>query len=132
MSIHEYSGMTRAEMLLKVVMSSLEPASAFVEQYVRFVQGETLCFVCMVYNRLPFTESDSTELSKLLDMKGVKKSDQGTFIELYREQVKTMEVSDSNNMGSDSVASPLHSSPAYSGADGSRIAKLEKMIKNRL
>ena len=86
----------------------------------------------MVYNRLPFTESDSTELSKLLDMKGVKKSDQGTFMDLYREQVKTMEVSDSNNMGSDSVASPLHSSPAYSGADGSRIAKLEKMIKNRL
>ena len=122
-------------MLLKVVMSSLEPASAFVEQYVRFVQGETHCFVCMVYNRLPFTESDSTELSKLLDMKGVKKSDQGTFIELYREQVKTMELSDSNNtgsLGSDSVASPLHSSPAYSGADGSRIAKLEKMIKNRL
>ena len=86
------------------------------------------------YNRLPFTESDSTELSKLLDMKGVKKSDQGTFIELYREQVKTMEVSasDSNNTGSDSVSSPLHSSPAYSGAEGSRIAKLEKMIKNRL
>lgn len=86
----------------------------------------------MVYNRLPFTESDSTELSKLLDMKGVKKSEQGSFIELYREQVKTIEVSDSNNTGSDSVVSPLHSSPAYSGADGSRIAKLEKMIKNRL
>ena len=86
----------------------------------------------MVYNRLPFTESDSTELSKLLDMKGLKKSEQGSFIELYREQVKTIEVSDSNNMGSDNVASPLHSSPAYSGADGSRIAKLEKMIKNRL
>ena len=44
MSIYEYSGMTRAEMLLKVVMSSLEPASAFVEQYVRFVQGEIILF----------------------------------------------------------------------------------------
>ena len=44
MSTDEYSGMTRAEMLLKVVMSSLEPASAFVEQYVRFVQGEILLF----------------------------------------------------------------------------------------
>ena len=83
-----------------------------------------------------FTESESTELSKLLDMKGVKKSDQGTFIELYREQVKSMEVSDAANnpgsLGSDIVGSPMHSSPAYSGTDGSRIAKLEKMIKNRL
>ena len=32
--------MTRAEMLLKVVMSPLEPSVAFVEQYVRLVQGE--------------------------------------------------------------------------------------------
>ena len=85
-----------------------------------------------------FTESDSTELSKLLDMKGVKKSDQGSFMDLYREQIRTMEVSDPNNpgsLGSDVVASPLqtlHSSPTYSGTDGSRIAKLEKMIKNRL
>ena len=82
-----------------------------------------------------FTESDATELSKLLDMKGVKKSDQGSFIDLYREQIQTMEVSEPNNPGSlssDVMASPLHSSPAYSGTDGSRIAKLEKMIKNRL
>lgn len=32
--------MTRAEMILKVVMSPLEPARAFVEQYVRLVQGK--------------------------------------------------------------------------------------------
>ena len=38
--------MTRAEMLLKVVMSSLEPATAFVEQYVRFVQGEVPILAC--------------------------------------------------------------------------------------
>ena len=82
-----------------------------------------------------FTESDSTELSKLLDMKGVKKSDQGSFMDLYREQIQIMEVSEPNtpgSFGSDVVASPPHSSPAYSGTDGSRIAKLEKMIKNRL
>ena len=34
------SGMTRAEMLLKVVMSPLEPGAAFVEQYMRLVQGK--------------------------------------------------------------------------------------------
>ena len=81
------------------------------------------------------TENDSAELSKLLDMKGVKKSDHGAFMELYREQVRTHESSESSNPGalrSDAVASPLHSSPAHSGTEGSRIAKLEKMIKNRL
>ena len=129
--------MTRAEMLLKVVMSSLEPATAFVEQYVRFVQGEVNIYACtiLLIKLSYFTESDATELSKLLDMKGVKKSDQGSFIDLYREQIQTMEVSEPNNPGSltsDVVASPLHSSPTYSGTDGSRIAKLEKMIKNRL
>ena len=31
--------MTRTEMVLKVVMSPLEPAEAFVEQYLRLVQG---------------------------------------------------------------------------------------------
>ena len=129
--------MTRAEMLLKVVMSSLEPATAFVEQYVRFVQGEVNIYTCttLLIKLSYFIESDATELSKLLDMKGVKKSDQGSFMDLYREQIQTMEVSEPNNPGSlssDVVASPLHSSQTYSGTDGSRIAKLEKMIKNRL
>lgn len=40
-------GMTRAEMILKVVMSPLEPARAFVEQYVRLVQGK--CMVVWVW-----------------------------------------------------------------------------------
>ena len=39
MTVHVL-GMTRAEMILKVVMSPLEPARAFVEQYVRLVQGK--------------------------------------------------------------------------------------------
>ena len=36
--IHFIEGMTRAEMLLKVVMSPLEPSAGFVEQYIRLVQ----------------------------------------------------------------------------------------------
>ena len=47
-------GMKRAEMILKVVMSPMESARAFVVQYMRLVQS-----------------TESTELSKLLDMKGV-------------------------------------------------------------
>ena len=37
-----FLGITRAEMILKVVMSPLEPARAFVEQYVRLVQGKEM------------------------------------------------------------------------------------------
>ena len=33
-------GMTRAEMILKVVMSPADPQEIFVEQYIRLVQGK--------------------------------------------------------------------------------------------
>ena len=43
-------GMTRAEMILKVVMSPLEPARAFVEQYVRLVQGKLEEVIMLWFN----------------------------------------------------------------------------------
>merc|ERR1712126_775377 len=110
-------GMTRAEMLLKVVMSPLDPSIVFVEQYVRLVQ-----------------DTDSTELSKLLDMKGVKRSDQTQFVNLYKEQHSKLqsEMAGAGGHGMASGVASLPGSPAHSGGDQSRIAKLEKMIKNRL
>jgi len=107
-------GMTRAEMILKVVMSPLEPARAFVEQYVRLVQ-----------------DTDGAELSKLLEMKGVKRSDQSTYLELYRESQHDVGgggVGLVQGGGGSVQGSPVHGAQQ----EQSRIAKLEKLIKNRL
>jgi len=104
-------GMTRAEMILKVVMSPLEPAKAFVEQYVRLVQ-----------------DTDPAELGKLLEMKGVRRSEQTPYLELYREN-QAESGSESTSAGVGSVpGSPVHGAQP----EQSRIAKLEKLIKNRL
>ena len=85
-----------------------------------------------------YVDTDSTELSKLLDMKGVKRSDQTQFVDLYKEQHSKLQ-SEMTGAGGHGLASVLASgvaslpgSPAHSGGDQSRIAKLEKIIKNRL
>jgi hypothetical protein len=107
-------GMTRAEMILKVVMSPLEPARAFVEQYVRLVQ-----------------DTDGAELSKLLEMKGVKRSDQTQYLELYRES--QAESGGGGGGGALQGGGSVQGSPAHGAQqEQSRIAKLEKLIKNRL
>ena len=41
--------MTRAEMLLKIVMSPLDPSIVFVEQYVRLVQGKIQIKLIFIY-----------------------------------------------------------------------------------
>ena len=71
-------------------------------------------------------------------MKGVKRSDQAQFVDLYKEQHSKLQSEMGGGvhgvasvMASSGVAS-LPGSPAHSGGDQSRIAKLEKMIKNRL
>uniref|UniRef100_T1IEK0 Vacuolar protein sorting-associated protein 53 homolog n=1 Tax=Rhodnius prolixus TaxID=13249 RepID=T1IEK0_RHOPR len=60
-------GMTRAEMILKVVMSHTEPHTAFVEQFLKL---------------LP--ESDVQEFQKVLEMKGLKAADKNHLISLFR------------------------------------------------
>jgi len=101
-------GMTRAEMILKVVMSPADPAT-FVEQYIRLVQ-----------------DPDGPELSKLLDMKGLRRSEQTTFLDLYRESVPSSQ---------SLQGSPRYQpgSPAQAALnEESRVKKLEKLIKKRL
>jgi len=80
-------GMTRTEMVLKVVMSPLDPTEAFVEQYLRLVQ-----------------DPDGSELSKLLDMKGIKRSEQSQIIELFKEHQRRAVGAEDKSGGS-----PLHS-----------------------
>ena len=56
--------MTRTEMVLKVVMSPLEPAEAFVEQYLRLVQGLSI-FCQQVLSFMIFLTQSRTSPSYL-------------------------------------------------------------------
>ena len=72
-------------MVLKVVMSPLDPTEAFVEQYLRLVQGNRGSQSQNYNLRYNFLDPDGSELSKLLDMKGIKRSEQSQIIELFKE-----------------------------------------------
>ena len=97
-------GMTRAEMILKVVMSPADPLDGFVEQYIRLVQ-----------------DPDLAELGKLLEMKGLRRGDQAAYLERFRE-----------TFDEGGIAGEVPGSPAQGGSEQSRIRKLEKLIKKRL
>lgn len=60
-------GMIKAEMILKVVMTPVDPPKAFLEQYMKL---------------LP--ECQLTEFSKILEMKSMKKQEQAILIDLFR------------------------------------------------
>ena len=77
-------------------------------------------------------DPEAAELTKLLDMKGVKRSEHAAYLELYRDQAASLAPPAVTSVAAAAVPSSLPGSPAHSGSDGSRIAKLEKMIKNRL
>ncbi|KAF5285219.1 hypothetical protein FQR65_LT13334 [Abscondita terminalis] len=94
-------GMTKAEMVLKVVMTPIEPSKAFIEQYMKL---------------LP--ECQLAELSKILEMKSVKKQEQTHLLELFRTQKPGTE----KEVLDDDAA--VH--------EGGRIKKLEKLIKKGL
>ena len=139
--------MTRAEMMLKIVMSRIESAHDYVEYYSKLLQ-----------------DSDVATFQKLLDMKGMKKHDQTPFIDLFRARVSQMQessslssqgavgssggpglvsfvdspsgplmtqiVSGDSNTGS-SHAGPSNSQPQVEN-ESSRMKKLEKLIKRKL
>ena len=77
-------------------------------------------------------DTDSAELSKLLDMKGVKRSDPSLYRELCRDSQADGGGGGGHGgavQGGGSVpGSPLHGAQQ----EQSRFAKLEKLIKNRL
>ena len=96
-------GMTKAEMLLKVVMTPHEPTSAFVSSCIRLL-----------------IDPDIDTLQKILDMKGLRRSEHNAIIDAFRAQAPT------------SGAAALLSSQSAEGESSSRIRKLEKLIKKRL
>uniref|UniRef100_A0A8C5KXP7 Vacuolar protein sorting-associated protein 53 homolog n=1 Tax=Jaculus jaculus TaxID=51337 RepID=A0A8C5KXP7_JACJA len=101
-------GMTRAEMILKVVMAPHEPLVVFVDNYIKLL-----------------TDCNTETFQKILDMKGLKRSEQSSMLELLRQRLPTPP---SGTEGSSSL-SLMTPTPEQ---ESSRIRKLEKLIKKRL
>ncbi|RZF45718.1 hypothetical protein LSTR_LSTR005013 [Laodelphax striatellus] len=96
-------GMTRCEMILKVVMAPTEPYISFVDQFLKL---------------LP--ESDVQEFQKVLEMKGLKTADRNHLISMFKPRHSSGFVSSSTA----ATTSPKH--------DTSSIRKLNNLIKKNL
>uniref|UniRef100_A0AAY5EXH4 Vacuolar protein sorting-associated protein 53 homolog n=1 Tax=Electrophorus electricus TaxID=8005 RepID=A0AAY5EXH4_ELEEL len=101
-------GMTRAEMILKVVMAPHEPLVVFVDNYIKLL-----------------ADGNPETFQKILDMKGLKRSEQNSMLELFRQRLPTPP------SGPDSAPSLSFSAPTPE-QESSRIRKLEKLIKKRI
>lgn len=136
-------GMTKAEMIIKIVMQPTTPPQTFIEQYLKL---------------LP--ESSQTEFNKIMDMKGLKRSDSTYLVELYKrmspkdsgQQLSTNPFENENDSGVSSTIGNILKSTSSEGtiassikqtassvtssltasADKGRIRKLENLIKKRL
>lgn len=101
-------GMTRAEMILKVVMAPHDTAVVFVDTFIRLL-----------------ADSNPETFQKILDMKGLKRSEQSSMLELFRQRLPTPP------SGADGGSCLSFSTPTPE-QESSRIRKLEKLIKKRL
>ncbi|CAO1310400.1 unnamed protein product [Diamesa tonsa] len=99
-------GMTKAEMIIKMVMANITPHSVFIEQYLKLLPDNTLA-----------------EFHKICDMKGIKRVDQAQLIDMYKRMAPKENIGSSNPDGSESFDL---------GDDKGRIKKLENLIKKRL
>lgn len=102
-------GMAKAEMLLKLVMAPIDTPGCFVQQFQQL---------------LP--ESDISELQRILEMKGLKRTEMASLLDLYKNIIQQNPNSQQMQSSLASLASPEH------GVESSRIKRLEKMIKKRL
>ncbi|XP_061775206.1 vacuolar protein sorting-associated protein 53 homolog isoform X1 [Nerophis ophidion] len=100
-------GMTRAEMILKVVMAPHEPPVVFVDNYIKLL-----------------ADGNPETFQKILDMKGLKRGEQSSMLELFRQRLPTPPSGSDGGGLSFSAPTPEQES--------SRIRKLEKLIKKRL
>ncbi|NWY27956.1 VPS53 protein, partial [Pheucticus melanocephalus] len=101
-------GMTRAEMILKVVMAPHEPPVVFVDNYIKLL-----------------ADCSTDTFQKILDMKGLKRSEQSSMLDLFRLRLPAPPPG-GDGSGSLSLSAPTPEQ------ESSRIRKLEKLIKKRL
>ncbi|XP_069768110.1 vacuolar protein sorting-associated protein 53 homolog isoform X5 [Narcine bancroftii] len=101
-------GMTRAEMILKVVMAPHEASVVFVDNYIKLL-----------------ADCSTDTFQKVLDMKGLKRSEQSSMLDLFRQRLPAPPSGGENPLTT-ALSAP---SPEQ---ESSRIRKLEKLIKKRL
>ncbi|XP_073430633.1 vacuolar protein sorting-associated protein 53 homolog isoform X2 [Dendrobates tinctorius] len=100
-------GMTRAEMILKVVMAPHENSVVFVDNYIKLL-----------------ADCNTETFQKILEMKGLKRSEQSSMLDLFRQRLPNPPSGAENNSATLQTPTPEQES--------SRIRKLEKLIKKRL
>lgn len=127
------NGMTKAEMILKIVLVSAAPPEMFVENYFKLIH-----------------EKDISEFQKVLDMKGIKKAEAAVLSDLFRKKCLTLSSGGAGAGGGDhqrstgGVSAGVNANETAEGSEetaatasaaeleSSRIKKLEKLIKKRL
>ncbi|GCC24611.1 hypothetical protein chiPu_0003013 [Chiloscyllium punctatum] len=92
----------------QVVMAPHEASVVFVDNYIKLL-----------------ADCSTETFQKVLDMKGLKRSEQSSMLELFRQRLPTPPSGGENNLTT-SLSAP---SPEQ---ESSRIRKLEKLIKKRL
>jgi len=107
--------MTKAEMVLKVVMTDATKAEEFVNNYARM---------------LP--ESDSSELQKILEMRSMRRSEQQQIIAIYRQKVEGIEPSNATMSSGMPSAFSAVVSLAADGIGDTSMRRLEKLVKKKL
>lgn len=100
-------GMTKAEMIVKIVMANINPHALFIEQYLKLLPDNTFA-----------------EFHKICDMKGIKRADQALLVDVYK---KMLPVENTNANKSENEALDEKEID-----DKGRIKKLENLIKKRL
>lgn len=105
-------GMTRAEHILKVVMSPHTDQHRFVESYYRML-----------------SDSDLNEFQKVLEMKGLRRSEQSNILEIYRAKMPVSAAAGSTHSDTNQNSALQTQN---SEQESSRIRKLERLIKKRL
>ncbi|KAK3774031.1 hypothetical protein RRG08_030113 [Elysia crispata] len=121
-------GMTKAEMILKVVMSPQHPPQAFVDNFIRLLN-----------------DSDASDFQRVLEMKGVRRGDQNSLLDMFRARMPVSTImanmsggsggNAANQAGTGTSTNAVSQSPQSHQApepESSRIRKLEKLIKKRL
>ncbi|XP_061198063.1 vacuolar protein sorting-associated protein 53 homolog [Saccostrea echinata] len=105
-------GMTRAEHILKVVMSPHTDQHRFVESYYRML-----------------SDSDLNEFQKVLEMKGLRRSEQSSLLEIYRAKMPLAAATGGTH---GDLNQGISLQTQTSEQESSRIRKLERLIKKRL
>ncbi|CAI4232374.1 unnamed protein product [Auanema sp. JU1783] len=108
--------LTKAEMILKVVMSNCDSAESFVEHYATLL-----------------SDSNPTELQKVLEMRGLKRAEQASIIHIYRQKFGGSEpIPSQSHLTASQALTAVVSLAADGLSESNSMKRLEKLVKRNL